>query len=1146
MMITRITKSALAAAVLAAPAAALSQAQQPDARSAAWNVTLARGRTRDIDFTTNEGTWTSVDVSPDGRWLVFDLLAQIYRLPIAGGEAVCLTQNSGVATNYHPRISPDGRTIAFVSDRGGQNNLWIMNADGSDPRPVFQDQAVRVVEPAWTPDGEYIVVRRQQLGAGGGGGGGSRNGLWMYHRSGGTGIPVVTAAVAGAPRQPEWPSVSRDGRSIYFFADAEQQTVSGRNDVVQGSKQLYRFDRATGQISEVTAGVAVQQHQGSSGGAVAPEISPDGRYIAFARRIPDGTIMWKGHEFGPRTALWLRDNNTGAERVLMDPIEYDMSEGSKVLRVLPGYSWAPDGKSIVIPQGGKIRRVDVATGTVSTISYTARVHRTISEMAYSPVPLSDAPFEPKFLRWHTASPDGKRLAFQAVGHVWIKDLPNGTPRRVTAASFPGLEYSPAWSPDGQWLAFTSYDDENLGHLYKVGAAGGEPQRLTAQAGEYLNPTWSPDGRTIVFVRGSGASARHRTVSNNDWYELRSISSSGGASKFVVNVARPFNAGRPLMPRRPIVEPSFGPGGRVYYPETRGSMAVGRGGEGATSAEYTELASINVDGSDRRVHLTFPYADEMAVSPDGKWVGYQEGDNVYLVAFPSLGSGSEAPRVERGRGRNANRFSVRTLTRQGGLFPHWRDAHTLEYGSGKRYFTYHTDTDRADTLEVHFTMSRDIARGTIALTNARIITLNHRQVIDRGTVVVANGRIACVGACSTGGADRVIDARDKTIVPGFIDMHAHDHREHEGMMPAKNWESAIDLAYGLTTTMDPSMWSSIVFPTAEMIEAGITRGPRTFSTGDPLYAGDNARQNDLTSYQVAEDNIARLKSWGAVTMKQYMQPRRDQRQWISDIARKQGLRVTAEGGDLEYNLGMIMDGQTGWEHAMPYSPLYSDAAKFFGMAHATYSPTLIVAGPTQWNEEYWFQQSDVWKDAKLQRWTPWRMLIPHTRHRMLRPVTDYSFPMLAQGEADVIANGGYGSIGAHGQMHGIGSQWEIWMAASALGNMGALEVASLHAAHFLGMDHDIGSIETGKLGDLLVLNGNPLDDIRHTNDIQYVMKAGVLYDADTLDELWPVKSPYGQYFWVDPDALRADKRPVEYWDHQTRATADPHPHHSLIR
>ena len=128
--------------------------------AAAWDVTQARGKTRDIDFTTSEGTWMSPDLSPDGTWIVFDLLGHIYRMPAAGGEATVLTQNSGVALNFQPRISPDGKSIAFITDRRGQYNLWIMNADGSNPRPVFTDLNATALEPAWTPDGNYIVMRK--------------------------------------------------------------------------------------------------------------------------------------------------------------------------------------------------------------------------------------------------------------------------------------------------------------------------------------------------------------------------------------------------------------------------------------------------------------------------------------------------------------------------------------------------------------------------------------------------------------------------------------------------------------------------------------------------------------------------------------------------------------------------------------------------------------------------------------------------------------------------------------------------------------------------------------------------------------------------------------------------------------------------
>jgi hypothetical protein len=233
--------------------------------------------------------------------------------------------------------------------------------------------------------------------------------------------------------------------------------------------------------------------------------------------------------------------------------------------------------------------------------------------------------------------------------------------------------------------------------------------------------------------------------------------------------------------------------------------------------------------------------------------------------------------------------------------------------------------------------------------------------------------------------------------------------------------------------------------------------------------------------------------------------------------------------------MIMDGHTGWEHPLSYAPLYGDATTFFGLAGATYSPTFIVGGASAWNEEYYYQESDVWKDEKLRRFTPWRMLIPGTRRRILRPATDYSYPMIAQGLADIIAKGGYGSIGSHGQQHGLGSHWEVWSAASALGPMGALEVASAHGAHFLGAQKDLGSLEAHKLADLMVLNSNPLDNIRNTKDILYVMKAGTLYDAATLDEIWPVKKPFGNYYWVNPDVLRTDNRPTDFWDKATPTT-----------
>ncbi len=1113
--------AAVLGAVVAPPAPAQRPATDSTAR-ASWDVTLARGRTRDIDFTTSEGTWMSADLSPDGSWLVFDLLGHIYKLPSAGGEATVLTQNSGVALNFQPRISPDGRTIAFITDRRGQYNLWVMNADGSNPRAVFSDVNVTAFEPAWTPDGRFIVVRRATRGGGGGPGGPAAAGLWMYHKDGGTGVQLVGAGTGGSNASPAWPTISGDGKYLYYQVG---MNVAPR-EPLSGSVQLRRFSFGDGQVVDITAGETSSAAAGrfSSGGAAAPEISPDGRWLAFARHIPDGTLTFKGHEFGPRTALWLRDMKTGAERILMDPIEPMVGSGSKTVGILPRYRWTPDGRSLLITQGGKLRRVDVSTRNVSTIPFTARVQRTISQMARREFRIEDTPLAVKFFRWASASPDGRQVAFQAVGRVYVQGGTTGAPKRVTPPGFAPLEFAPAWSPDGRWISFVTWDDTGRGHVWKVAPGGGTPQRLTSEPGDYADPVWSADGRDVIVARGEGATARGRTMTHNAWFDVVRVNASpsarGDSGIAIAAITRPSGTSIGAEARRQLPRPSAGPEGRIFWPEQLPATGSVRG---------TVLVSVKADGSDRQEHVTFPAADEIIPSPDGSWVAFQEGDNVYVSPLAWGGIGEHTQRVEKRRAT----FPAKQLTRDGGLFPRWRNDSTLEYSSGAAFYVHHIGSGRTDTTTLHLTVPRSVPSGSVALTNARIITLNNRNVIERGTIVVQGSRISCVGECTTAGVDRVVDVAGKTIIPGIIDMHSHHYREWRGMRPRRDFEQAIYLAYGVTTTLDVSMYSQNMFPTAELIEAGEIIGPRGFSTGDNITAGDAARANEINNPADALAMVRKMASWGATSIKQYAQPRRDQRQWTAEAARTVGMNLTSEGGFLLEDLGFIMDGQTGWEHAFSEVPMYSDGAKFFGKAGATYSPTLVVAGPGAWSIEYWFQESDVWKDAKQRRWFPWRALVPHTRVRTLRPSTDYSYPLIAQAMADIIAEGGWGALGSHGEHHGLAPHWELWMGATALGSHGALEVASLHGARFLGADKDLGSLEVGKLADLVVLNGNPLERIRATADAQYVMKGGTLYDAMSLDQVWPNAVPFGPNYWVNPDALQTNTRGTDTFDKPRR-------------
>ena len=124
-----------------------------------------------------------------------------------------------------------------------------------------------------------------------------------------------------------------------------------------------------------------------------------------------------------------------------------------------------------------------------------------------------------------------------------------------------------------------------------------------------------------------------------------------------------------------------------------------------------------------------------------------------------------------------------------------------------------------------------------------------------------------------------------------------------------------------------------------------------------------------------------------------------------------------------------------------------------------------------------------------------------------------------------------NTGAHGQREGLGLHWEIWMLARAAGNARALEYATRHGAHALGLDQDLGAITPGRIADLIVLDKDPLTDIRNTTALRFVMKGGVLYAADTLDEVWPDARSFGPKWWRNDIMLASDDRPIDYWDNR---------------
>jgi hypothetical protein len=398
----------------------------------------------------------------------------------------------------------------------------------------------------------------------------------------------------------------------------------------------------------------------------------------------------------------------------------------------------------------------------------------------------------------------------------------------------------------------------------------------------------------------------------------------------------------------------------------------------------------------------------------------------------------------------------------------------------------------------------------------------------------------VGRCETRGVDRIVDVAGKTIIPGWVDTHSHQlsvESVGEGVIPQHRWTSASYIAYGVTTTHDPGVEESDgTFSIGELTEAGRITGPRTFSAGE--YVRPFGGMQMIESYKDAQEIIDRFADRGVLSAKSYQLSTRVQRQMLSEAARAKHMTVTGENQGLEFNLGFVMDGHAGWEHWLQYVPLYSDVARFFGAAGAHYSGQLYIAGyPHASTVTYWLGQTHPWDDPKQQRFTPWARLAQR-RVYSDRPISQFSFPILAEGAKDIVNAGGYYTIGGHAEEPGLDMHWEVWSFASAAGPMMALEAASMGGAHFLGLDHELGSIAVGKIADLAVLDRNPLVDIRATSSIRYTMKDGKLYDAGTADELWPRRQPYGERPWAIDDAFRHDVRPNAVFD---AVPADRRPH-----
>ena len=1074
------------------------------------------GPTHEISLDVDEGTWMSLDVSPDGTEIVFDLLGDLYTLPIEGGEARSLT--SGMAWDMQPRYSPEGTSVAFTSDRGGGDNLWLVDRDGSNPRPVTKEDFRLLNSPAWTPDGRFVAGRkhftsRRSLGAGE---------IWLYHTSGGSGLQMVEKP--NDQKDLGEPAFSPDGRYLYYSQDTTPGAIFEYNkDPNAAIYTIQRLDRETGRTEAFVSG---------PGGAIRPTPSPDGRYLAFVRRVRTDSV------------LHLKDLESMEEWPLYRGLDRDMQETWAVHGVYPSMAWTPDSKSLVVWAGGKIRRIPVGRepvdgGEVREIPFRVRDTRTVVDALRVPVDVHPERFETRMLRWVEVAPTGDRVVFEALGRLWLRNLPDGEPRRLTSQD-DHMEAWPSFSRDGRSLVYVTWDDAELGTV-RVASVADSPgvtgRVVTTRPGHYVEPAFSPDGEWIVYRRTDGGFLRTPAWSQETG--VYKVPTSGGGS--------------PVKLTSDGVDPHFGAGSdHVYLTRfvddgKRALVSLGLDGPGP-------------DGNRERQLLVSDNATEYRVSPNGEWVAFREYFAAYVAPFVATGKSQDI-------GPKATSVPVRRVSEDAGEYLHWSgDSTRLHWALGPELSSLELaqaldflrepaagedaeDDDAVDeeteereelpieTVRIGFEVASDRPEGTVALVGGRVITLAGgsaepaQAVIEDGTVVVEGHRIRAVGPRAEVEVPtdaHVIHLDGKTVIPGLVDVHWHGAQGTDEIVPEQGWFNFATLAFGVTTLHDPSNDTSTIFAAAEQARAGKITAPRIFSTGTILYGAKGSFKAVVDSFEDALFHVEKLAAVGAISVKSYNQPRRDQRQQVLAAARELGVLVVPEGGSLfQHNMNMVVDGHTGIEHSIPVAAIYDDVRQLWGgTPRVGYTPTLVVGYGGLWGENYWYAKTRVWEKERLLSFVPREVIDARSRRRTLAPDEEWGHFHNARVAAELDDEGVLVQLGAHGQREGLGAHWELWMfAQGGMTELEALRAATWNGAVYLGMEADIGSLEEGKLADLVVLSENPLEDIRNSESVETVVLNGRVYDAGTLDELYPEPREREPFYWQRGPGAFSDLRTV---------------------
>ncbi|WP_268223891.1 amidohydrolase family protein [Sinomicrobium oceani] len=1017
---------------------------------------LTKVRSSEIKFSTSEITNPNIDISPDGKTILFDVLGDLYTVPIEGGKAKALT--NGLAWNAQGKFSPNGEHIAFLSDRSGTINFNVMDRKGNGLNEFTIPSLPLWVTPILWHSNDEILTLNQDTTL--------------------TAVNIISGKKKNIYH-------GKQMSDIYYFGSISSNSKEAFSNIY--GKGLHKIDLQTSEDRKLNIAAKTD--------ILKVKVSSDNSKIFY---------LAKDDRKGRKdfySVLRYFDSDKSKDVFLTDSI---------VGYAATSFVLTTDNKYIITGRLGKIVKIALDSGNITEIPITIPVGREIvPRVTFKQRSLDDKKIVSKVIRWPIYLKDRSLLVYGTFGKLYVSNLKTGKTKRLTTLKEGIFEYSPSLSIDKQWIVFTTISKGAQGHLMAIPLDGGNPIRLTKELGRYANPTWSNDGKFITYISDTtqaslGIKSLHTGPNYKGWQlHLKRIpfQRNNTESNEVVQSEK-----LALVTPIAVVATRFYPIPRFSTDGTQILVAshILKNGEVLKSPT---LISNDIQSKKQKKIIQFPRADEALLSPDTHSLALIREGRLWVLNVPANIDKDSIPEIS-----FDNQFA-QLISEDNPAHVSWEDNNTLIWTKGNVIYRQGIDDKKASVLyEVNISESVPYPRGVYALMGARVVTMNGSTVIENGGVLVKNDRIFAVGEkqdIPITDQTKVFDLKGKTIIPGLIDVHCHTDWANKEFWMKSDPAYLGNLAYGVTTIYDPSSTNTDFFGKAEMIESGILVGPRLFSSGIPILgsSSDQTANRKINNAKEAERALENLLPYRRYLgpIKEYTQPNRRSRQLLSRAAQKYGLVLTSHPNMyLNDKLSRIVDGYLGIEHPLYKFTLYDDVLKFMSLTGMHNTPTLLASAGFSG-----VLKEEVKLNNKLNHFFPEELIEFETRGLRTdckkRNNCDYNktaVHIATKNLANISNYKGNLSLGAHGSgLPGFGTHLE--MRTYTIGGISPydiLKAATLTGAKKLNLDMELGSIEVGKKADMVILNSNILDDIENSLDIEYVIKNGVIYFGDTLNQL----------------------------------------------